>query len=154
MKKILIALLVSVFIVSALPVCGAFADGPGKGGYGMKGGDSLEGKFCMKAGFILMNEEELGLSAQQVEGIKKLKYNTRRSLIAKNAEIDLAAVDIKEKMWQDKLDVAAISKLIDKKYELKKEKAKMLVQAIADLKGMLSDEQVKTMKSLWKKDKK
>ena len=56
--------------------------------------------------------------------VKDLKFSLKRQLITSKADIDLVVVDIKEKMMDDVLDVEAINILIDKKYELKKAKAK------------------------------
>ena len=70
--------------------------------------------------------------------------------------IYIIAIDIKSAMWEDTIDVNSTNALIDKKYDLKKEKAKALVAAYAELKSMLTDEQQKKLKSLCKdnKDKK
>jgi len=47
--------------------------------------------------------------------------------------------------------VEGIHKLIDEKYEIKKARVKSLVSAIAELKGLVNDEQWTTLKSIWKK---
>ena len=123
----------------------------------MKGGgqkDGLEEKFCHKAHFILENEEDLGLSDEQIGKIKDLKLETRKDLIKKDAEIETLALDIKAKLSEDVIDTKSAGELIDRKYELKKEKAKAIVEAIASLKNTLTEEQRKKLKGLWKKCKK
>ena len=57
-------------------------------------------------------------------------------------------------MWQNAIDTEAIDALIDKKYEIKKEKAKSMVGAYAELKGILTAEQKDKLKELYKKCKK
>lgn len=56
-------------------------------------------------------------------------------------------------MMQEATDIAAINKLIDEKYELEKARAKSLVKAYAELKGILTEEQKKRLKDLHKKCK-
>ena len=63
-------------------------------------------------------------------------------------------MDIKGNMQGDRIDIKATNKLIDRKYDLKKEKAKSLVSACAGLKSILTKEQTGKMKDLWKKCKK
>lgn len=120
----------------------------------MKGGSGdMEGQFCQKAMLIVKNQEELGLSDEEVNKIKDLKVAMKKDMIRKKAEIDVLALDIKAGLWGDEIDVTALNSLIDKKYELKKEKAKSLIAAYASLKNMLTEEQRKTLKGLCKKGK-
>ncbi len=150
-KFTLITILACVLILgaTALP---AYAEG-----YGKKGGyhcGSKKDKGYSKACMMLKNREELGLSDEQVDKIKALKHDAKKDAIRKQSEIDLVAVDIKKEMYEDTLNVEAVNKLIDKKYELKKEKAKASVKACADLKGTLTEEQKAKLKEIWKKCKK
>lgn len=116
---------------------------------GKKEEPGLDEKFYMKAGLIIKSQDELGLSDEQVKKVKDLKHATKKDLIMKEAEIEVIAVDIKAALWEDKIDLAAINGLIDKKYEIKKGKAKALVAAYATLKGLLTAEQLKSMKALY-----
>ncbi|MFC1624182.1 Spy/CpxP family protein refolding chaperone [Candidatus Omnitrophota bacterium] len=151
MKARFIALmsLILVLVLSfAVPATYAYDCGKSKGkGHSSKG---LDEKIFYKAHFILKNEEELGLSDEQVKEIKDLKIKTKKDLIKSKAEIELAALDVKTKLWEDVIDTEAISGLIDKKYELKKAKVKSLVEAYAALKNILTEDQKKTLKSLWR----
>jgi len=143
-------------IVIALLVCFTFLTtqvyaehGKTKGGHG-----DMEGKFYKQAMLIITNQEELGISDAEVKTIKDLKIATKKDLIAKKAEIDLIAIDIKAALWEDTIDLGSVNTLIDRKYELKKQKTKALVAAYAALKGMLTKEQIKNLKGLCKKGKK
>jgi len=143
------------FFVTALLVCFTFLatqvyaeHGKMKDGHG-----DMDGKFYKKAMLIIENQEELGLSDAEVKKVMDLKMATKKDLIAKKAEIDLLAVDIKAVLWADEIDVTSVNALIDRKYEIKKEKAKSLVAACVALKGMLTPEQQKALKGLCKKDK-
>lgn len=155
MKKKTLLTILTALIIFSLAVPGGYADmkkGCMMGG--MKMGqqkEGLEAKFYSKVKFMLTNYEELGLTDKQIEAIKALKFKVKRDLIKTDADIDIAKVDMKVELWKDKYDLNALDKIIDRKYDLKKEKAKYLVKAIADLKSILTDEQMKKAKSMWMK---
>lgn len=139
MRKVLLVLMCLSLLVPSV-----YAEhGKMKGGHG-----DFDQKFCQKAMMIVKNQEELGLSDAQVKKVKDLKMSTKKDLIRKNAEIEILALDIKSALWEDEVDLNAINTLIDKKYDLKKEKTKSLVAAYVSLKGMLTKEQQKTLKGL------
>ena len=113
-----------VFAMTFGYAAASYAYGPGHGAErGGKGRCHFgeEGKFYGTAMLILRNKEELGLTDEQVDKIKVLKVETKKSLIRQNAEIDIVSVDLKAAEWEDPIDTAAVNKLIDKKYDLKKE---------------------------------
>ena len=113
-----------------------------------KGMDSM---VLLKMHMIMKNQEELGLSDEQVEKIRALKLDTKKKVIMQKAEIEVLAVDIKAKLWWgDPVDMEAVNKLIDQKYEIKKGKAKNLAGAIAELKKILTEEQKDKLKALRK----
>ncbi len=114
----------------------------------------FDGKVFHKAYFLLKNKEELGLSDEQVKEIKDLKLKVKKDSITRKAEIETLALDIKAKMHEETIDTEDINGLIDKKYELKKAKSKSLVEAYVTLKDILTKEQKKELKSLYKKCKK
>ncbi len=110
----------------------------------------LEKKLMKKFGIIFKNKEELEISDETLAKLKELKIATKKDLIMKNAEIEIISIDAKAKLWSDPIDVDGLNGLIDKKYDIKKAKAKVLVQAYADLKALLSDEQKEELKALFK----
>jgi hypothetical protein len=116
---------------------------------GGHGGGDLDSKFFMKAYFYQMHADPIGLSEEQIQKIKNLKKETQKELIRRDADIEILAVDIKDALHEPKIDVEGIHKNLDKKYEIKKERAKYLVRAFANLKGVLSDEQCQKAKDLW-----
>jgi len=141
-RRLVIAVL---FVCVALLATHVYAEGHGK----MKDGHwDLEGKFCKKAMLIVKNQEELGLSDEEVKKIKDLKITTKKDLIMKKAEIEVLGLDIKAALWEDTIDLGSVNTLIDKKYELKKQKTKSIVAAYVALKGMLTKEQQGKLKSL------
>lgn len=134
----------AVVLTLALVVSPLYAGGKGCCG-------KSKSKVCEKAKMILMNSDELGLSDEQVEKIKQITMRNKKEMIKRGAELEVVALDIKSAMYSEKPDVEAINKLIDKKYDLKKAKAKAMVAAYAELKGVLSASQMKALKDLYKK---
>jgi len=52
--------------------------------------------FCHKASMALAKATELGLSADQIDKIKTLKFSVEKSVIKEDADIKSLALDIKE----------------------------------------------------------
>lgn len=121
----------------------------GMGGGGYQDGGGLDQMFFMKAHFILANQEELELTDDKVAAIKALKIETKKSLIKQNADIAIACIDIQSALHQYPIDTAAVNTLVDQKYDLKKAQAKTLVDALAKLKGTLTQEQYDKLKEIW-----
>ena len=147
MKYLVVALL-AVALTVGLGFSQAFGDDCCKG---MKDGDD---KIVQKAMMILANEDELGLTEDQVKKIKDLKHKAMKDMIRMDADIDVLAVDLKSAMYEDPMDIAAVNKMIDSKYDLKKQKAKAVVAACADLRNILTEEQKTKMKAIMKEQMK
>ena len=146
-KLIIFPLIVLFLIFSCVPQMAKADGGKKKGGY-HKG---LDDKIFYKAKAMLKNQEELGLSDKQIDKIKELKTAVKKELITRGAEIDLIKVDIKAHLYEEKIDVPAINKLIDEKYKLKSAKAKYLVKTYAALKSVLTKKQMEEFKKLCRK---
>lgn len=110
----------------------------------------LEEKFFHKAQFLLEHQGELNITEEQKKAITDLKLKIQKEIITKKAEIDVIALDIKQKVSEETLDEGAVNALIDQKYEIKKAKEKLLVNAYAGLKGILTEAQKAKMKEIWK----
>ncbi|MFH1412297.1 MAG: Spy/CpxP family protein refolding chaperone [Candidatus Omnitrophota bacterium] len=139
MKKVLGLVLVFV-------LCG-FVQTAMAGGHGDKD-KGLDEKIFMKAGMIIKNQEELGVTDEQVAKVKTLKTALKKDIVRKDAEIEILKIDIESNMYSDAINVEAMNELVDKKYDIKKAKAKALVKAYADLKGILTAEQQAKLKDM------
>ena len=137
-RKVIVSVAVMVAFVFSLLAPMAFAYDHGKD---KKGNEDFGEEIFNKAHFILENQEELEISDEQAKKIKDLKIKAKKDMIKIKAEIDLIAIDIKQETWKDAIDTEAVNALIDKKYDLKKEKAKSSVVAYAELKSILTEEQ-------------
>jgi Spy/CpxP family protein refolding chaperone len=148
--KIGIGLILGLSLVASPGL--VFADGMGKKADMEQQG--LDEKIFHKAKMMFLFQKELGLSDKQVDKIKGLKYSVKKSLIEQDAQIDLIKVDIKQELWQPKIDVKKINKLVDKKYDLKRERAKYLVKSYADLKDILNKDQKEKLMDMYIEKKK
>lgn len=145
MKKFTIILLVAFFVIAVPTLAHTDTDCDCRR---MEQRHNIGKKVFKKIHVIMKNKDELKLSENQITEIKKLKVDARKDLIRKKAEIDLISVDIKSKLWDETVDVSGINKLVDQKYDLKKEKTKTLIAAYAELKNILSKEQNEMLKEL------
>jgi len=114
---------------------------------------SSKSKSACKAYFYIKNSDELGLKDEQIDKLKALGFAAKKDLIKRKAEIEVIAIDIMALKHADTVDLAAINKLIDKKYDLKKEKAKAMVASEVQIKNVLTDSQKEKVKDLWKQCK-
>ncbi|MBF0216589.1 MAG: Spy/CpxP family protein refolding chaperone [Candidatus Omnitrophica bacterium] len=155
-KMVFLALIAFLFSMTTVH---SFAGGYGKGSCqcDCNGGSkcdaepTLEDKFMCKVHMIYGNMDELALTAEQQTALKDLKIGFKKDMVRKEAEIEIMAIDIKSKLWEDKIDTKTVNELVDKKYEIKKEKTKNTVKAMADLDAILTAEQNAKIKDMCKK---
>ena len=96
---------------------------------------------------IFDRKDELSLSEEQIVSLKDLKIKTQKSLIMKEAEIKVNELDINSQINDDKWEAEILNGLIDKKFDLKKEEAKILLNAFVTLKTTLTQEQEKMLRA-------
>jgi hypothetical protein len=141
MKKS-VAVLAILIMLAGIPA--AFA---GDGGEDKSAKYGLMEMICAKAHMIYENGEEVGLSAEVVQKAKDLKMQAKRFNVTKDAEIEMAALDVKEALYKKgDVDLKKVDALIDAKYALKAEKAKRLAAIYVELKTLATPEQWKDMK--------
>ncbi|HBG60415.1 MAG: hypothetical protein A2Y03_00280 [Omnitrophica WOR_2 bacterium GWF2_38_59] len=115
---------------------------------------SMEDMFFKRVKMIYSDQEELGVTEEQLGKIKEVKTALKKDLIMKEAELDIVMVDMMALMYDDETHGDKMKELIDKKYEVKKEKAKRVVDACMSLKEILTEEQKEKMKEMKKGMKK
>jgi hypothetical protein len=99
------------------------------------------------------DQDELKISDSDLKKIMELKVKTKKESIHDKAEIETLGVDIFAALWDEKADTAAINKIIDKKFELKRESMKRLAGSFFALKNLFTKEQMKTLKELCRRQK-
>ncbi|MCG3176646.1 MAG: hypothetical protein MOGMAGMI_01604 [Candidatus Omnitrophica bacterium] len=112
----------------------------------------IAGKILKKAEFFLDNAEGIGLSKEQIKQIKDIKHTTKKDMIFAEAGMKAFYLDVKAKLWEEKVDVDGLNKLIDDATAEMSKGAKKSVQSYAELKAVLSDDQMNKAKEIWKKN--
>lgn len=116
--------------------------------------ESIDEKLFKKVKMIYLYQDELNVNDKQLDQIKELKITLKKDLIKKKADIDIVQVDIRSLLYEDEVDVEAVNKLIDQKYEIKKTKVKKVVKSYAQLKKILTKEQIDKLKDIISDQKK
>lgn len=149
-KKLAVALIMACVCLVSVSI--AFADRDSKCGCGQMESlhkvDMAE-KFFHKIMFIMINAKDIQLTDAQMDKIMALKVKVKKSILMKDAEIEGYALDVMDGLFKDDIDTAMISGLIERKYELKKARAKELVDACGQVRQILSAEQYKKLKGMW-----
>jgi hypothetical protein len=98
---------------------------------------------------LMMNGEKLQLTADQKDQIHALKMKIKKDMIMKEAQADVLQLDIMEMLMKEDPQLNAVNTVIDKKYDIKKQKAKDLAESYIDLCNVLTKEQKTMAKDLW-----
>jgi hypothetical protein len=119
-----------------------------------KDDDYSWGKKIFKKMYLAIEyQDQLGLNDSQVNKIMELKTMVKKDYIMEKAEIETIEIDLKMALMSDAININKVNSLIDKKYQAKSEKAKLLIKAYVDFKGMLSEQQAQQLKAMYE-DKK
>ncbi|MDD5634733.1 MAG: Spy/CpxP family protein refolding chaperone [Candidatus Omnitrophica bacterium] len=154
--KIVMMIVLAMFLFGFVSSAFAFhgegegrAPKPGSCPHMMQGGDYSRGSYC-KIGILLSKAEELNLTESQIKAMMELKNRVDKQMINYDAQIGVVMIDLRAMMCQDDLNKAEIDKLIDKKYEIKKEKAKYITSTMVEVNSLLTPDQKKAYKSMMK----
>jgi Spy/CpxP family protein refolding chaperone len=153
MKKYLI-LTTALALIVGLTQSVSFADKGYRHGEREYEKKSIEGKFFKTIRLIYLYQDELKVSDEQLDQIKELKLALKKDLIRKKADIEVIKADIHSLLYEDEVDVAAVNRFIDQKYEIKKAKSKMIVESYANLKKVLTKEQMDKLRQIVRDQKK
>jgi len=145
MRKKIFGIVFSLLMITPLTL---LANGRGDGGH------SLKEKFFHKEGFIQNNRDEIGLKEDQAQAIKNLKYDLSRKMIEMKSKMELAMLDIRQELHNDKVNMERLNALVDAKMDTKKALCKDALKAYVDMMGILTPEQKAKMKELWYRQKK
>lgn len=127
-----------------------------KGDCGRKGESEcpIVSKLIKKAGFYLDNADAIGLTENQISQIKAIKMSAKKEMILGGAQMEVAMMDMGAKLKTDPVDVEGLNQIIDSNLAEMSTGAKKAVQHYADLKQVLSADQKKKAKEVWKDAKK
>lgn len=143
-------LIVTITLVLALGLMQSVSFAEKRAGYdhGRHHKKSVNEKFFKKAKMIYLYQDELNVTDEQLDQINELKIALKKDLIRKEADLNIIKVDIRSLLHEDEVNISAVNKLIDQKYEIKKAKMKKVVQSYAQLKKILTKEQIEKLKEI------
>ena len=133
--------------------CGDRCGNKGNFGRHGEGKGDLAGKAFGKGHFFLAHAKELGLSKEQTDKIHSIKTDLKKKLVQNEADVKTLKIDLMNALHEDPVDQAKVNALIDKKFEAKKGMAKASVQALFDIKSVLTPEQKEKAKELFREGK-
>ncbi len=158
MKKGILFNVALVAIAAMLATTPAFADHGGykkacsvcdKGEYKCP----VTGKFMQKASFFLENKDGIGLTDDQEMKIKQLKMGVKKKYIQQTADMEIFMLEITDKMSQPKVDVEGLNALVDEGTAKMAASTKEVIASYAELKGVLSEDQMAKAKEIWSSKK-
>jgi Spy/CpxP family protein refolding chaperone len=88
----------------------------------------------------------LGLSDQQKDALKALRSRVERDMIKKRADLELAQLDLREFLHQDKVDMKAVESSLKKVEGIKTDIKLTYIKAWQEVKATLTPEQQKKLK--------
>lgn len=116
---------------------------PSRGhGYGMRA------IFMMMPCKIMMHAQELGISEEQVEKLRKRHTEARKEMIKLGSQKLIALIDLKDAVMREEMDLETARAKAQEAGRLKGEKLIVMIQAIHDMREILTPEQRKKVKEM------
>ena len=99
-------------------------------------------------GMVLMNRQELGLTTQQVDSLRKLGMDSKRASIRRKADVQLAQLDLMSLRFSDPVDMGKIEAKVREIEKLKGDGSIARIRTAEAAKAQLTAEQKEKLKSL------
>ena len=152
MKKIGLTIIAACFIAGWVAASASAQMGGSKGsGMGMCGGMGMGGGggMGMWDGAHAMHViSSLGLDDNQSTEVKAVVLKLQKEMIQKQANIQVAEIELKEILGKDPVDVKVAETKVKQIASLKTEAAMMHIQGIEDVKAKLTPEQKKKLSEM------
>jgi Spy/CpxP family protein refolding chaperone len=97
---------------------------------------------------VLMNRQELGLTTQQVDSLRKLGMDSRRAAIRRHGDLQIAKLDLMSLRWSDPVDMGKIEAKVREIEKFKGDGRIAAIRTAEDAKAQLTAEQREKLKSL------
>jgi Spy/CpxP family protein refolding chaperone len=97
---------------------------------------------------VLMNRQELGLTTQQVDSLRKLGMDSRRASIRRKADVQIAKLDLMSLRFSDPVDMGKIEAKVREIEKLKGDGSIARIRTAEAAKAQLTAEQKEKLKSL------
>lgn len=124
--------------------------GPGRpGGWQRNVGRSHQHRRPSFVGMLLRNQQELGLTTQQVDSLRKLGMDARRAQIRRSADRQIAQLDFMSLRFSDPVDMAKVEAKVREVEKLKGDGRIAAFRTADAAKAQLTAEQKEKLKGLW-----
>jgi len=169
MRKSLISIFFGIIFTAALTLtaqaqmCGCMGEkGGGMQEGGMMGGmghqemGMMHGMGGMPGGGMKMDDDHpmwkhlmsLGLDDKQKDALKALRSKTMKDMVKKNADMQIAGIELKDLLDKDPVDMKAVEASMKKNGSLKTEMALAHIRAREEMKSLLTPDQRKKLKDM------
>jgi Spy/CpxP family protein refolding chaperone len=100
-------------------------------------------------GMLLRNQQQLGLTAQQVDSLRKLGMDSRRAEIRRRADRQVAQLDLMSLRFSDPVDMGKVEAKVREIEKLKGDGTIARFRTADAAKGQLTPEQKEKLKAMW-----
>ncbi len=100
-------------------------------------------------GMLLRNQQQLGLTAQQVDSLRKLGMDARRAEIRRSADRKVAQVDLMSLRFSDPVDMGKVEAKVREIEKLKGDGTIARFRTADAAKAQLTPEQKEKLKAMW-----
>lgn len=97
---------------------------------------------------VLMNRQELGLTTQQVDSLRRLGMDSWRAAIRRKADVQVARLDLMTLRWSDPVDMVKVEAKVREIEKLEGDGTIARIRTAEDAKAQLTAEQKEKLKSL------
>jgi Spy/CpxP family protein refolding chaperone len=112
-------------------------------------GHSHSGHRPSFIGMLLRNQQQLGLTAQQVDSLRKLGMDSRRAEIRRSADRQIAQLDLMSLRGSDPMDMGKVEAKVREIEKLKGDGTIARIRTADVAKGQLTPEQKEKLKGLF-----
>jgi Spy/CpxP family protein refolding chaperone len=142
MKKLFLVLLVVLCVMGLVVNAGAAEKKKGSGPMSSQDGCcSLCGGEGQHSHMEMF--KHLGLDEKQASAVKAIHSKTRKEMIKRKADIQIAEIELKEILSSDTVDMAAAEAAVKKVEGMKSDMKMMHIKAMSEIKSNLNPEQKK-----------
>ena len=145
MKKLFLVSLVVLFVMGLAVSSDAVVK---KKGMGMRAGMHECDMDCGCGGPHMEKFKALGLDEKQNAAVQAIHLRTKKDMIRKRADVQVAEIELKEVLSKDPVDMSAAEAAVKKIEGLKSEMRMLHIKAMEEIKSGLTPEQKKKFNSI------
>jgi Spy/CpxP family protein refolding chaperone len=123
--------------------------GRGYGGWQQRAGHGHMRRHRSFIGMVFRYRQELGLSQQQVDALRKIGLDYRRASIRRGADTRLAQLDLMELRLSDPVDMGKVEAKVREIERTRADGRIAAFRATEQAKALLSADQKEKLKALW-----